>query len=294
MSSYILPRSLSDALEIIAEEEWRILAGGTDFYPQLDDKPIDFNIMDINRLEELKGIRKNSDHWRIGATTTWTELLEAELPGAFNGLKQAAREIGSVQIQNAATVAGNLCNASPAADSVPPLLTLDASVELQSVSGVRHLLLSDFITGNRTTERKSDEIMTAVLVPADRDDAGTYFLKLGTRKYLVISISMVSALIKASADGLTEIVRIAVGSCSAAAKRLQSLETMLTGQHVTANLEDVVTPGHLAALAPIDDIRATASYRLDATEEMVRRVLVECASEITSRNRKYSNAGPVH
>lgn len=294
MSSYILPRSLTDALEIIAEEEWRILAGGTDFYPQLDDKPIDFNIMDIHRLEELKGVRKNSDHWRIGATTTWTELLEAELPVAFNGLKQAAREIGSVQIQNAATVAGNLCNASPAADSVPPLLTLDASVELQSVSGVRHLLLSDFIKGNRTTERKSDEIMTAVLVPADRDDAGTYFLKLGTRKYLVISISMVSALIKASADGLTEIVRIAVGSCSAAAKRLQSLETLLTGQHITANLEDVVTPGHLAGLAPIDDIRATASYRLDATEEMVRRVLVECASEITSRNRKYSNAEPVH
>ena len=162
MSSYILPDTLADALAIIAEGEWRLLAGGTDFYPQLGDKSVDFNIIDINKLEELRGIRKNSDCWRIGATTTWTELLEAELPEAFNGLKLAAREVGSEQIQNAATIAGNLCNASPAADGVPPLLTLDARVELQSVSGVRHLSISDFIRGNRSTDLKTNEIMTAI------------------------------------------------------------------------------------------------------------------------------------
>ena len=278
MSSYILPETLADTLAIIAKGEWRLLAGGTDFYPQLGDKPVDFNIVDINKLEELKGIRKNRDHWRIGALTTWTELLEAELPRAFDGLKLAAREVGCEQIQNAATIAGNLCNASPAADGVPPLLTLDASVELESVLGVRHLSLSDFIKGNRSTDRKSSEIITAILVPADRDNANTHFLKLGTRKYLVISISMVSALIKPSTDGLVELARIAVGSCSAVAKRLPELETLLTGQDMTADLGDFVTTEHMAPLTPIDDVRATAVYRMRATEELVRRVLSECGA----------------
>lgn len=278
MSSYIMPGSLEDAFSIIADGDWRILAGGTDFYPQLGDKPVDFNIIDINKLNELKGIRKDQDHWRIGATTTWTELLETELPGAFDGLKLAAREVGSEQIQNAATVAGNLCNASPAADSVPPLLTLDARVELQSVSGVRHFPLSEFILGNRSTEIQGNEIMTAILVPGDCDNANTHFIKLGTRKYLVISISMVSALIKPSNEGLIDIARIAVGSCSAVATRLLDLEAALTGQKITAGLEDLVTAEHMTALAPIDDVRATADYRRHASEELIRRVLSECVT----------------
>ena len=286
MSSYISPHSLTDALDTIAEGEWQVLAGGTDFYPQLNDKPIDFNVIDINRLEELKGIRRNRDHWRIGAAATWTELLETELPPVFNSLKLAAREIGSVQIQNAATLAGNLCNASPAADGVPPLLTLDASVELQSAAGVRHLPVSDFIRGNRTTDRRPDEIMTAILLPADRDDARTHFLKLGTRKYLVISISMVAALIRASAEGVIELARISVGSCSAVAQRLQSLEALVTGQYAMADLDELVTAEHLEPLTPIDDVRASAAYRMNATEEMVRRVLRECTSSIATHSRQ--------
>lgn len=120
MSSYQMPDSLDRALSLMAAGDWKILAGGTDFYPQLGDKPVDFNILDINQLNELRGISRAEDHWRIGAITTWSELLETDLPAAFRSLKQAAREVGSEQIQNAATVAGNLCNASPAADSVPP------------------------------------------------------------------------------------------------------------------------------------------------------------------------------
>ena len=191
-----------------------------------------------------------------------------------------------MQIQNAATLAGNLCNASPAADGVPPLLTLDASVELQSAAGVRHLPVSDFIRGNRTTDRRPDEIMTAILLPADRDDARTHFLKLGTRKYLVISISMVAALIRASAEGVIELARISVGSCSAVAQRLQSLEALVTGQYAMADLDELVTAEHLEPLTPIDDVRASAAYRMNATEEMVRRVLRECTSSIATHSRQ--------
>ena len=278
MSNYILPRSLEDTLTIIADGNWQLLAGGTDFYPQLGDKPVDFNIIDISSLDEIKGISKGKGYWRIGATTTWTELLETALPDAFSGLKLAAREVGCEQIQNAATVAGNLCNASPAADSVPPLLTLDAKVELQSVSGVRQLDLLEFIKGNRSTELHANEIMTAILVPGDRDDAKSHFLKLGTRKYLVISISMVSALIKPSTDGLVELARIAVGSCSAVARRLPELEAAITGQVISSKLKDFVTTKHMTPLAPIDDVRASAEYRMHAAEELVRRVLSECGA----------------
>ena len=109
---------------------WRILAGGTDFYPALGAKPLRENVLDINGLAELRGIAETPAHIVIGARTTWTDIVRAPLPPAFDALKQAAREVGSVQIQNAGTVAGNICNASPAADGVPALLVLDAEVEL--------------------------------------------------------------------------------------------------------------------------------------------------------------------
>lgn len=276
MSSYQMPDSLDRALSLMAAGDWKILAGGTDFYPQLGDKPVDFNILDINQLNELRGISRAEDHWRIGAITTWSELLETDLPAAFRSLKQAAREVGSEQIQNAATVAGNLCNASPAADSVPPLLALNAQVELCSSAGSRIISLSEFIRGNRRTALQGDELLTAVLVPTDCDDANSYFIKLGIRKYLVISISMVSALIRYSSQGQIDVARVAVGSCSEVATRLTQLEADLIGQSSSTDLAGVVDARHLAPLHPINDVRASADYRLHAAEELVRRVLSVC------------------
>ena len=107
-----------------------MLAGGTDFYPARVGRAIDEDVLDIGGIDVLRGITAGPAGWRLGATTTWSELLEADLPPLFDGLKQAAREVGGRQIQNAGTFAGNLCNASPAADGVPALLALDAEVEL--------------------------------------------------------------------------------------------------------------------------------------------------------------------
>ena len=144
--------------------------------------------------------------------------------------KAAAREIGSVQIQNRGTVAGNLCNASPAADGVPPLLALDAEVELFSLSGVRRMPLAQFITGNRKTMRRSGEILAAVLIPRNIEAAASAFLKLGARKYLVISISMVAVVLQRDSASRVSEARIAVGSCSATARRLNELEKELVGR----------------------------------------------------------------
>src|SRR5439155_3336986 len=133
-----------------------------------------------SRVQGLRGISKDSGHYRIGAATTWSDIIRAKLPPAFEALKQAAREVGSVQIQNRATIGGNLCNASPAADGVPPLLALDAEVELISTQPTRRLPLSEFIRGNRRTALRPDEILAAIIIPQQEvpGTATSTFLKL--------------------------------------------------------------------------------------------------------------------
>ena len=252
-----------------------MLSGGTDFYPALGDRMAQEPVMDISGLRELRGISSDADYIRIGGLTTWSDVIRAPLPRCFDALKSAAREVGSVQIQNRGTVAGNLCNASPAADGVPPLLALDAEVELASSEGSRRMALAEFIVGNRKTQRRTDELVTAIWVPRTLDDAQSSFLKLGARRYLVISISMVAAVVFVE-DGRVRAARVAVGSCSAVARRLNKLEGDLVGASARDGLGGFLTPAHLATLSPIADVRATAEYRRDASLTLVRRALDAC------------------
>jgi CO/xanthine dehydrogenase FAD-binding subunit len=273
---YSRPKTLDAALHVLAQDGGQILSGGTDFFPALGDRPAPDRVIDISGLTEIKGITIEADHIRIGGLTTWSELVATSLPRCFDGLKSAAREIGGIQIQNRGTVAGNLCNASPAADSVPALLALDAEVELVSALGTRRLPLADFIVGNRKTLRRPDEILANVIVPRTLDDATSSFLKLGARRYLVISIVMVAAVVKSDNTGRVAEARVAVGSCSAAARRLTTLERDLAGVRARAGLGGIARGEHLMQLSPIDDVRATASYRNDAALTLVQRALEAC------------------
>src|SRR4029077_14715598 len=184
--------------------------------------------VDVSALTELRGVSREADRFRIGGLTTWGDTVRTPIPRCFDALKSAAREVGGVQIQNRGTVAGNLCNASPAADGVPPLLALDAEVELVSRVGVRRMPLADFIVGSRKTQRKADELLTVVLVPHALENAASTFVKLGARRYLVISISMVAVVVLVRDRRILE-ARVAVGSCSAVARRLRALEGELAG-----------------------------------------------------------------
>jgi CO/xanthine dehydrogenase FAD-binding subunit len=277
MGLYLRPTDLAEALAALAQSPLTVLAGGTDFYPARVSCPLDDDILDIGALATLRGVADAGDHVRIGAATTWSDIVAAELPAWFAGLKLAAREVGGVQIQNAGTIAGNLCNASPAADGVPPLLTLDAAVELASRRGKRVVPLGDFITGNRRTARRADELMTAVLVPRPHHAARAGFAKLGARKYLVISIVMAAAVLEVDAHRVAA-ARVAVGACSAVARRLPALEAALFGRPCAAGLGALVSEAHLAPLSPIDDVRGTAAYRRDAARTVVARLLDGLAS----------------
>jgi len=276
MGDYLRPLRLPEALDALARP-YTVLAGGTDFYPARVGRPVDENILDISGIAALHGISADAAGWRLGATTTWSELLAADLPPLFDGLKQAAREVGGRQIQNAGTLAGNLCNASPAADGVPPLLALDAEVELAGHAGTRRLALSQFITGNRRTVLAPGELLVAVHVPKPAHAARSAFLKLGARRYLVISIAMAAVTLEIDGDGVAA-ARVAVGACSAVAQRLPALEAALAGAPLDAHLADRVEPAQLAPLSPIDDVRGSAGYRRDVAVTLLRRLLGQFAS----------------
>jgi CO/xanthine dehydrogenase FAD-binding subunit len=269
---YARPSQLNETLALLADPGALILAGGTDVFPAAGERPLAGRVVDLSRLAGLRGIARAGDEIRIGALTTWTDLVHADLPPAFDALRAAAREIGAVQIQNRGTIGGNLCNASPAADGVPPLLILDAEVELASARATRRLPLAQFIAGARRTLRAPDEMLTAVVVPAPAPGMRAAFLKLGARRSLVIAIAMVAVLLEVEA-GAVRAARIAVGACSAVAQRLPRAEARLVGRPADAALGEALGAADLAGLAPIDDDRASADYRRAAALVLIRRAL---------------------
>ncbi|MER9628622.1 xanthine dehydrogenase family protein subunit M [Mesorhizobium sp. M0296] len=273
MIRYAKPTTVDDALALLGEGQWRILAGGTDFYPAQGSKPFRDNVLDINGLVALRGIAEAENHWLVGARTTWTDLVRHPLPAAFDALKQAAREVGSVQIQNVASIAGNLCNASPAADGVPALLVLDAEVELRSAVATRHLPLAEFILGNRRTALQPGEMVTAIRIPKPATAGSSAFVKLGARRYLVISIAMAAARL-AVEDGMVRNAAVAVGSCSVVARRLAGVEAALRGRPVGQALATAIQSAPMDELSPIGDVRGSAEYRLDAAREIVARAVL--------------------
>jgi len=275
MGSYLRPHTIHEALAALAAGPRVLLAGGTDYYPARVGRPLDDDILDITAIGDLRGVAEAGDHWRIGALVRWADLARADLPSAFDGLKAAARQVGGAQVQNAGTICGNVCNASPAADGMPNLLVLDASVELSSAGSVRTLPVGEFVTGNRATQRRAGELATAILIPKSPDGARGNFMKLGARHYLVISIAMVSVLLVPAPDGTVAEARVAVGACSPVAQRLPALEAALRGCSIDSGLANIPDPSHLSPLSPIDDVRASADYRRKAALTLLRRALAE-------------------
>lgn len=275
-------KSLNHVLEELAIQPVPILAGGTDFYPALQDQSVPEFVLDLTQVAGLRYISETDAGWEIGAATTWTDIVRAELPPVFDGLKAAAREVGSIQIQNTGTVAGNLCNASPAADGVPPLLSLNATVELACAVGRRKLSLHEFILGPRSTALREGELLVAVHIPRVASQARGDFVKLGARRYLVISIVMVSVVLVPDSDGSLIDVRIAVGACSAVARRMSALEEVLLSCSIHDDLASLVLPSLLSDLTPIDDVRGSGVYRSRVAQQLICRLLSSTARALSA------------
>ena len=276
------PRNVPEALEALAQTGRVVpLAGGTNIMVNLKRAPLEADlVVDLTRLEELKLISGNNGSIRLGAGVSFAQLLEWQPGGVIEGLmRPMCVAFAGPLIRNLATVGGNVCDASAAADISPPLLALDARVELDSASGgIRALPLPDFFQGVRKTARRPDELLTAIEFPRPAEDERWFYYKLGKRKADAISIVSVAMTVKL-AQGKVEKARIALGAVAPVAMRAPETENLLLGEP----LNEVVV-GAAAAMAarearPIDDFRASGAYRQQMVEALVRRGLNHIAQQ---------------
>ncbi len=289
-SAWERPVAIDDALRLLETRPCTVIAGGTDLLVSGASAGPKGNVLDLSAISSLTGIQLESydgrSFLRIGATVTWSQLLRAQIPEAYEALRLAAREIGGRQIQNRGTIGGNLCNASPAADSVPVLLALEAELELCSPRGLRRMPVAQFLIGSRRTALAPDELLTAVCLPQPGAQTRSVFLKLGHRRYLVISIATVAAAVSLDAQGIVTHCAVAIGACSAVACRLPSLEQAILGlkaQELDRALRrGLLRPQMFEPIAPIDDVRGTAKYRREAVVHLVDRALRELIGQDSS------------
>jgi|TARA_B100001778_G_scaffold324903_1_gene319805 CO/xanthine dehydrogenase FAD-binding subunit len=282
---YYRPDKINEALDSLSREKLTIAAGCTDLLPSTQQDNLGDNILDISGIKSLRNIDFENGFRRIGSGVTWTDIVENNnLPNCYDMLKECSLQIGSQQIQNLGTIGGNLCNASPAADGVPCLLSLDASIELLSVNGKRVLKLEDFIKGSRKTELQNNEILSAILIPKEAEIGRSSFLKLGARKYLVISIAMIACKLNLEKDIISDIA-ISVGSCSAVAKRIKSLENLLIGKSIKDELTTIILNyNYKNYLSPINDIRGTNTYRLKASKVLVKDTIIKTINKFNLKD----------
>jgi CO/xanthine dehydrogenase FAD-binding subunit len=280
--SFERPLSLGAALALLPLG-YVPIAGGTDYYAARVAKPLRDSLLDLSALTGLRGFEQDEGGLKIGALTTWRDCVRAQprLPAYFAALAQAAKDVGGWQVQNRATLGGNLCNASPAADGTVALLGLAASVQLASLLNeeitLREIPVGDFVMGNRKTALAANELLVSIRLPAHSAKAKSVFLKLGHRKYLVISIVMIAVLIDFDSSDHVSTVHVAIGSCARAAVRVKLLEAVLTGLPKASVLGELSKNLHLVAeaISPIDDIRGTAAYRLEAATVLVQRAFLQ-------------------
>ena len=277
--NYFQPNDLNSALDVLQNNsDLTIAAGCTDLFPITNNMSLDKNILDITNIKSIKGFQFNSKETKIGSATTWTDIINKNLPSCYDMLKACAKEVGSIQIQNLGTIGGNICNASPAADSIPCLLALDAKLELSSANNQRIIPIDEFILGSRKTKLEQGEILTSIIIPKEKENGSSSFRKIGARKYLVISISMVACRILISKN-IIEDISISVGSCSEVAKRIFSIERQLIKKDINEDIFNQVDFSQLNEISPITDIRSTHIYRLKASKLLIKDVVKDAINK---------------
>jgi carbon-monoxide dehydrogenase medium subunit len=283
---FLRPNTLSEALAMLAEHAPDVvpLAGGTNLIVEMrDGHRSPKKLMDVGRLRELRGIRRDDGHLVVGGGTTISELLAHPLIAEHGlPLRQAAGLLGNPLVRNRATVAGNLANASPAADTAPPLLALGAEVELMSKDKTRYLPLYEFVVDVNKTLLQPDELLASIRwqVPHPRSAAGFY--KIGLRKADACSVINAAAMVVWDERGLCSQARIALGAAAPRPVRAREAEAALLGQPLEAGVIEAASNLAVQATHPIDDIRGTAAYRRRMAQVILRRLLTQIAESQAS------------
>lgn len=279
IEQYVRPSSLDEAAEILRAGNVTVLAGGTDLMPQTNAGRLPFQpvLMNVRRVPELRGIAEAGGVVRIGALVTITELLESALVRERLGLLwQSCDHFASDQIRNAATLGGNVCNASPAGDTLVPLLALEASAVLASKPDgkleIRRVPLGQFFTGPGRTVRQPAELLAAVELPLPPKGFAGEFYKHGTRPGLDISAISIAFGAVIERKLLTR-VRIAFGAVAPTPIRAPRTEAVLEGRAPDAATLEAAAQAALAEIHPISDVRASDWYRRELVRNMLKRVI---------------------
>lgn len=284
------PRNLADALKRMAQEPgaWRPLAGGTDLMVLLEAGKLPHRrFLSIWKLPELRGIEVTPDYVTMGALTTYSEVRRHELLAReFPLLCRAAAETGGIATQNRGTLGGNIANASPAADSPPGLFAYDAELELVSARGARWVAFHGFWKGYKKLELREDELIRGIRLPRKKTEWTHFYRKVGTRRAQAISkVCFAGAALHES--GKIADVRIALGSVAPVVLRAVETENVLRGEKLGPALVRSAEETLSREIAPIDDIRSTARYRLRVAQNLLREFCVLLASEQDANSSQY-------
>jgi CO/xanthine dehydrogenase FAD-binding subunit len=270
------PTSLSEVYDLLAAHgrNAKIIAGGTDLMVLMNARQLDAaEFIDIWRLNELRGITDEGETIRIGALTTYTQLIKSSLiQQSAPALVEASRTIGAIQIQNRGTIGGNIVNASPAGDSLPVLAAFDAEVEIGSVRGVRRVAFNQFYTGYRQTVMEPDEILLAVRLLKLKNGERSFFCKVGTRRAQAISKVVLAAKAQVNNEMINSI-SIGIGSVAPTVIRAPQTESLLANSQLDATIIEQAQQTISHEVAPITDLRSTEHYRRTVTGNVLAKFL---------------------
>lgn len=272
--SWLRPQTLQQALTWLDEYRPTIVCGGTDLFVNWPRRRYEYeeqHWLDIQNVPELKKIERDATGLHIGAAVTAAELWQSELVQEATALQQAARVVGGWQIQNRASLGGNIANASPAADMVVPLVAYGAGIRLESKHGARTLSISEFITGPRQTAKRPDELIATITIPAASLETASAFVRLDQRG--ATDISIVSAAVALAVDG-NDIAwgRVAVGAAHPVPLTLPEVDEAWRGK-LTPELVEHVAGRYAAECRPISDVRASAEYRRAMVKVFITRAV---------------------
>jgi CO/xanthine dehydrogenase FAD-binding subunit len=272
----LAPESLAETLRLISREPgvWRPIAGGTDLMVLFEAGKLPYRkLVSLARLADLRGFTASDTHLTLGALTTYTDVQRSEImQREFPLLVKAASWTGAVATQNRATLAGNIANASPAADSSPALLLYDAEIQLLSERGPRWVNYWEFHTGYKTTVMHPDEIIAYISLPRTTAGCVQYLRKVGTRGAQAISKVALAGLAKMN-DGTLNHIRLAIGSVAPVPFLCVETEGVLTGRRLDRAAIEEAKEKIAAEIVPINDIRSTADYRLRVTVNLLEEFL---------------------
>ncbi len=282
-----VPENLDGVLVVLAESDGQgaimPLAGGTNMIVDLRARTVaPASLVSIGKVPGMRGIAIGGGRVRMGGRTTVSDMLRHDrLCAIAPSLEESARLFGGQMVRNTATVAGNICSGSPAADLVPPLLALDADVTLTRHSGSRTLALKDFFHGYKQMARRPDELLTEVSWPEPAERATNLFYKLARRKGDAITVVGVAVAMRVE-GGNCHGVRIALGSVAPIVKRAIAAEQMLEGQVLTPERIEAASRRASGEMSPIDDIRASAGYRSHCVHVLTRRLLTQAWEQLAA------------